>query len=87
MIREYIGSGVLGRLAAQLDELERQQREEETACWRVERERLEELASLIDELCEDIEIITHAMLLVAGFRRHKRGEWRRKRDRETNTRK
>ncbi len=80
VVREYLGGGILGELAARMDAEERQRREEETAAWRVERERLEELASLVDELCEDIETITRSALLAAGFRRYKRGEWRRKRE-------
>ena len=80
VVREYIGGGVLGELAAQMDAKKRQRREEETAAWREERECLEELAGLVDELCEDVEIIAQSALLAAGFRRHKRGEWRRKRE-------
>ena len=38
--KEYVGGGTLGQLAAELDELERLQREEEEASWREERERL-----------------------------------------------
>jgi hypothetical protein len=78
VVREYIGGGVLGRLAAQLDELERQQREEETAYWRVKRERFEQNAAFMEELEEAAEVLVRAELVLAGFRCRK-GEWRRER--------
>jgi hypothetical protein len=83
VIREYVGGGVLGELAARMDAEDRRRRQEEAAAWREEQERLEEFAGLVDELCEDIETIVRCALLAAGFRRHKRGEWRRKREPET----
>ena len=79
MVREYVGGGVLGELAARTDELKRLEREEEAAAWKEERERLDGLAGLFDEFCEDVETVTRAALLAAGFRRHKRGEWRKRR--------
>jgi len=85
VVREYLGGGGLGKIAARMDAEERRRREEETAAWREERERLEELAGLVDELCEDIEIIARSALIAAGFRRHKRGDWRRKREQGTIT--
>ena len=80
VIREYIGGGVLGRLAAQLDELERQQREEETAYWREERERFEQNAAFVRELEEAAEVLTRAYLLASGCHQYK-GQWRRRRRR------
>jgi hypothetical protein len=85
VVREYVGAGVLGKLAARMDAKDRQRREEEAAAWREERERLEELAGSVDEFCREVETIARAALLAAGFRRHNRGEWRRPRDRETGT--
>lgn len=85
VVREYLGSGVLGGIAARMDAEERQRREEEKVAWREERERLEEFVGLVDELCEGAETIARAALLTAGFRRHKRGEWRRQRDQGTST--
>ena len=79
VIREYVGGGVLGELAARMDAEKRRRREEEAAAWREERERLEGLVGLLDEFCEDLEAVTRAALIAAGFRRHKRGEWRRRR--------
>jgi hypothetical protein len=85
VLREYVGGGVHGEIAARMDTKERQRREEEAAAWRKERERLEELAGLVDEFCEVVETVARATLLAAGFRQHNRGEWRRRRDRGTNT--
>jgi len=80
VVREYVGGGALGELVALMDAEERQRREEEAAAWRKEREHLEELAGLVDELCEAVETVARATLLTAGFRQHNRGEWRRRRD-------
>ena len=77
VVREYIGGGLLGRLAAQLDELKRQQREEETAHWWEERERFEQNAAFLRELEEAAEILSQAYLIAAGFHK-RRGEWRRR---------
>ena len=79
VVREYVGGGVLGELAARMDELKRLKREEEAAAWKEERERLDGLAGLLEESCEDVETVTRAALLAAGFRRHKRGERRKRR--------
>ena len=79
VVREYVGSGILGELAARTDAEERRQRENDAAAWRGERERLEKLVSLLDGFCEDVETLTRAAMIVAGFRRHKRGEWRKRR--------
>jgi hypothetical protein len=84
VVREYVGGGVRGEIAARMDAQERQRREEEAAAWKEERERLEELAGLVDEFCEAVETVARATLLAAGFRQHNRGEWRRRRDRGTN---
>ena len=78
--KEYGGGGALGQLAAQLDDLERLQREEEEASWREERERLQRSAGFLVELEEAAQILTRAELLVAGYHKRK-GEWRRLRER------
>ncbi len=77
VLRQYIGGGTLGRLAAQLDEIERRQREKEIAYWREERERFEQNAAFVRELEEATEILSQAHLIVAGFHK-RRGEWRRR---------
>ncbi len=80
VVREYVGGGVLGELAARMDAEDRQRREEETAARREERERLDSLDGLTEELHEAAEVLTKAVLLAAGYHQHKRGEWRKRRE-------
>src|SRR5215213_8568452 len=76
VVREYVGGGTLGHIAALQDAQERRRREEEAALCKEERERLEALVAPVEQRCEATEIVYRAALLAAGFRRHQRGEWR-----------
>jgi len=80
VVREYIGGGVLGKIAALQDEYEQRTREEDAALAKEERQRLEELVAPVDELCEAAEVLARAALVAAGYRRHNRGEWRKRRE-------
>lgn len=80
VVREYVGGGVIGRLAARQDELERLQREQETARRKEERESLERSAGFLRELEEAAQVLIRAELLASGCHKHK-GEWRRLRAR------
>ncbi len=77
--KEYCGGGMLGQLAAQLDEVERLRREEEATYWREERQRLERSVAFLRELTKASEILVQAHLIASGHHKHK-GEWRRKRE-------
>jgi hypothetical protein len=50
------------------------------------RARIAELAKLdaaVAPADEALELVTHAVLAAAGFHRHNRGEWRRRRESKT----
>ena len=79
VVREYVGGGMLGQLAARIDAQERRRREEERASRRDERERIEALEAPVAELCEAAEILARATLVAGGYRQHNRGEWRKQR--------
>jgi len=79
VVREYIGGGQLGKLAAEADALERRRREEEAEARRAERDRLEALESPVAKLYEITEALARATLLAAGYHRHNRSEWRKER--------
>ncbi len=78
MVREYVGGGLLGQLAAEMDRLERLEREREAEARREESERLGALAAPVEELCEAAEVLVRAHLVAGGCHRRK-GEWRRAR--------
>lgn len=79
VISEYVGSGPLAELASTLDELTRQEQ-----CLQRERMHREGKAihagdALVEDVCSSIRLVTHAVLLVAGYHTHK-GQWRKKRN-------
>ena len=82
VVREYVGGGVPGEIAARMDALKRRERDEEAATWKEEREQMEALEAPVEELCEAAEMLTKATLLASGYRQHNRGEWRKKRERD-----
>jgi hypothetical protein len=79
VVREYVGGGIVGELAARLDEVEREKRKFEAASVQLEHERVEDLAAPILELDEAVEILCHAALVANGYRRYQ-GKWRRRRE-------
>ena len=78
VVREYVGGGEVGALAAQLDAIEREHRKYERESWHVEREEIEAFDESITKICEMADIIAQATMVAAGFHRY-RGEWRRRR--------
>jgi transposase len=75
--KEYVGTGLIGQIAAQLDEYERRQKEEKSLYWKEEKERLVQSAAFLQELTEAAEVLVRAYLLASGFHQHK-GQWRRR---------
>jgi hypothetical protein len=78
VVKEYIGTGLVGELAAAYDERDRDRREMERCALARAREELAEPAE-VTAFCEQVEALTRVTLLLAGYRQHDRGEWRRRR--------
>ncbi|MDA2924329.1 hypothetical protein MYX65_06675 [Acidobacteria bacterium AH-259-L09] len=79
VIREYVGAGPVGELAAAADARARAQRQAQEAAWRAEFQRIESASVPLEEFCGAVESLARVSLLLAGYHRHHRGEWRRKR--------
>lgn len=78
---EYCGAAgsPTAELAAAEDAMRREARERALADRRSERERLEALDAPVFALNDRVEALYRAALLVAGYRRHARGQWRKPR--------
>src|SRR5262245_13833701 len=79
VVREYVGAGKVAELLAQFDNIEREQRQFEASQLRQEKDSLKALDAELKSLNERVDLAAHAALLAAGFHRHKRGEWRKRR--------
>jgi hypothetical protein len=79
VVREYIGSGRVGELVAELDALEREARQADRQALQDEREALRTLDAPVAELCALADLLAQAALLAAGYHQHNRGTWRKRR--------
>jgi hypothetical protein len=80
VVREYIGTGRVAELAAEIDALQREERQLESLARREEKAELTALDTTFEALTEMTDLVARAALLAAGYHQHKRGEWRKKRE-------
>jgi hypothetical protein len=84
VVREYVGRGPVAVLAAQLDALEREKRQLQALDLRRQKHELAALEADLKTLEQTTNLVARAALLAAGFHQHKRGEWRKRRERDRN---
>ncbi len=84
VVKEYAGGGLMGVLGEECDDERREQRAFERERDRAERERWAGLEGQTDELGRLVEALAGTALALAGYRRHDRGEWRKRRVRGEN---
>ncbi len=83
VVREYIGTGALAELIAAQDTEARAERLAVSVALRAEQERLAPAETALAELDALAELLAHAALVAAGYRRHNRGAWRKRRAYQT----
>ena len=86
VIRKYVGCGWFARLCAEHDEAMRDRKKGEAAERKRLKADLDRLAESLDELNDRYDRLARAALVAAGFRQHKRGEWRKKRGEQQEVR-
>ncbi len=79
VIREYVGTGLVGELAAGRDAAERRELAKPGAAIRAERKRLEPAESALAAFDAAAEALTRTALVTHGYHRHHRGAWRKRR--------
>jgi hypothetical protein len=84
VLREYIGTGRVAELVAQMDAIKRAQREAERQARRAEQAEVEALDAGLNGQNDLADLLARAALLAAGFHQHKRGEWRKRRGQGEN---
>lgn len=78
VISQYVGTGELAGLVAQLNEIDQQRRKFERDVRQAEQADIAALDSQVDEFCAVVGQIVKAVLLATGHHQHKR-QWRKRR--------
>ena len=80
VVKEDVGAGSLAELLAARDARERAVRLVAAEARRAERACLASVDGAVDAAHEAVEALLRASLVLAGYHRHQRGEWRRRQD-------
>ena len=79
VVREYVGCGPVGELAAAHDELKRAERTEQLEAMERKKRELERIEGLLMRSWEGARDQARLAMIDAGYYRHHRGEWRKRR--------
>jgi predicted component of type VI protein secretion system len=80
VVSEYVGRGFPGQLAAGEDEMARNERAQAQASTQAAQQKAEALDQNIAAADELISAAMNEALEAAGYHRHARGQWRKRRD-------
>jgi hypothetical protein len=83
VVKEYLGTGELAEALAALDALDREGAALRAEAERRERQRHADLDGAVAEFCRAVDAVVADALRLAGYHRHARGQWRRKRGNST----
>src|SRR4051794_26888894 len=78
VVKEYIGGGLTGELAARQDERRLRKREAERAAVQTDRDAFEAAAAAHDTFSRVTDALMATALIEAGYHRHDRGQWRKR---------
>ena len=81
--REYIGTGPVAETIAAVDLMERSRRQAEHRALAVDRQASLTVEEAVMELDRAVETLARLELVCAGFHQHHRGQWRKRREQET----
>jgi hypothetical protein len=79
VLRQYVGTGPRAEEAARADRVRRDASEAERAAMRSALEKISEADAQVKAVFDAAEVAVRAALLLAGYHRHARGAWRRRR--------
>lgn len=79
VVKRYVGAGYSAQMIAELERLARQERETKAGVERAVRESLDELDALLSPLNAIADAAIAAAMVAAGYHRHNRGSWRKRR--------
>ena len=77
--REYFGCGKVAEMIAMVDELQREERRAKAEALRQEMANSRALDQKVSAICNLADLMARAAMVSAGFHRHHRGDWRRRR--------
>jgi hypothetical protein len=83
--RRYVGKDDLAHLLASLDEQDQVAREVEAQAWREERAAALAREAPLIEFAAALDVLMAQTLIAAGYHRHKRGKWRKRRGTSENS--
>ena len=82
VVREYVGCGEIGRMAAEADAIRREMRSVQREAEKQLMAELREIDETIAKLSRRADLAARAAMSCAGYHQHDRGQWRKKRVRK-----